>query len=386
MRIFALLSGLGFASFIGLDAVHTPERLPELLVTRLSYTAATLTIFGATFLRRRDGLPRIAPAVLARITMVACLVAMVATAALTWDAHPTGVAASYLMMLLAVVALFPFGVREMTAWLCGLAATSIGATLWIAPALAGPMADMASIVVFVILTGAMMARRNQRLRREAADGRARTEALLLNMLPHDIADELREHGRVEARDVDDCTILFSDFVGFTSLSARVDAAELVSCLDRAFVAFDNVTAAHGLEKLKTIGDAYMCAGGVIDRDPDHLRRCLDAGLGMLAALQSPDLRDPEGNTWSMRLGLHSGPVVAGVIGRHKFAFDLWGDTVNMAARAESAGRAGGVCMTADLFATLPSGYVAEPLGSTELKGKGAVDLVLVTARDMVVAT
>jgi class 3 adenylate cyclase len=228
------------------------------------------------------------------------------------------------------------------------------------------------------VVGVFMARRNQRVRSAEFESRKRTEQLLLNIQPEDIATELRDRERVQARNVEACTILFSDFVGFTALSARVHPAELVTSLDTAFHRFDRITADHGLEKLKTIGDAYMCAGGVMEAHPDHLDRCLRAGLAMMAALEDPALRDPEGNPWRMRLGLHTGPVVAGVIGAHKFAFDLWGDTVNVAARAESAGRPGGVCMSAEVFAPLADRYAAEALGEVELKGKGPVAMVLVT--------
>ncbi len=204
-------------------------------------------------------------------------------------------------------------------------------------------------------------------------------ALLLNILPAPVAEELRHHRPVPARLYPDASILFTDFVGFSGISRQTNPRELVHWLDWLFSGFDRVIQQHGLEKLKTIGDAYMCAGGIPEPRHDHWLRTVLAGLELLAMLDDWTARQAPGEPrWRVRVGVHRGPVVAGVVGRHKFAYDVWGDTVNIAARLESAAAPGCITITADNYRVLEPLFDAEALGPVELKGYGQMSLVHLT--------
>ncbi|HRP00921.1 MAG TPA: adenylate/guanylate cyclase domain-containing protein, partial [Flavobacteriales bacterium] len=168
--------------------------------------------------------------------------------------------------------------------------------------------------------------------RELATEKDRSERLLLNILPASTAEELKVKGSAEARRYEHCTVLFSDFKGFTTFSSNMDSDTLVAELDHYFRLFDGLCERHGLEKIKTIGDAYMCAAGLPEPSPTH---ALDAVLMALGMIEAVDRSNAERRArglqeWPVRIGLHSGPVVAGVVGEKKFAYDIWGDTVNLA--------------------------------------------------------
>ncbi len=209
---------------------------------------------------------------------------------------------------------------------------------------------------------------------ELADEKHRSDALLLNILPETTAAELKERGTAQARHYNACTVLFSDFQGFTTLSEQLESTGIVNELDRFFRAFDRITDTYGTEKIKTIGDAYMCASGVPDPSPTH---ALDAVLMALEMLEVVDginaVRQREGHpAWPIRIGLHSGPLIAGVVGEKKFAYDVWGDTVNLASRMESSGAAGRVHVTRAVLEQVEPYVVAEARGTVTLKGKGEV--------------
>jgi len=209
-------------------------------------------------------------------------------------------------------------------------------------------------------------------REEADRQRKRSDALLLNVLPPPVADELKANGRVVPRAIESATIVFTDFVGFTTRAAHVPPEALVASLDEAFSGFDEIVDRHGLEKLKTIGDAYMFAGGVLGDEDDHVLRCLLAALEMVGAAAQGRLVGPDGEPWGLRVGLNSGPVVAGVIGRRKFAFDLWSDTVNTAARLESSGQPGTVCVPTEVLAPWRHLFVVEDRGVQPVKGRASI--------------
>lgn len=199
--------------------------------------------------------------------------------------------------------------------------------------------------------------------------RGKSESLLRNILPERIAERLKEGEASIAERFDDATVLFADIVNFTTLAERVPPGELVRLLDSVFTAFDALADAHGLEKIKTIGDAYMVAGGIPQARADHARAVALMALQMPGALAAI----PGADGLQVRIGVHCGPVVAGVIGRRKFAYDLWGDTVNTASRMESHGVPGRVHVSAALRDALQAEFAFEPRGPVALKGKGEQD-------------
>jgi class 3 adenylate cyclase len=203
---------------------------------------------------------------------------------------------------------------------------------------------------------------------------ARSHDLLLNVLPQSIIDRLNAGEGLIADRHDDVAVVFSDFVGFTEISGRVPVASLVTSLNALFSAFDAASASLGVEKIKTVGDAYMAAAGLPGSNPDHVRAAADLALAMRAAV------DEAGDPWQVRIGLHSGPVAAGVIGTTKFVYDLWGDAVNIASRLESTAPPGGIQVSAGVAAALGDDFELEPRGVVDLKGKGSTETYLLLRR------
>ena len=210
--------------------------------------------------------------------------------------------------------------------------------------------------------------------------RARSEDLLLKILPSSVAEELKEHGHVTPRFYDSATIMFADFEGFTHLAERIEPRGLVDQLDQYFSAIDQIAERHRLEMLKTIGDAYMCVGGLPELNRSHP---VDATLAALEILdymermnrQRERLRLPR---WELRIGIHTGPVMAGVVGRRKFIYDVWGDAVNVAARMEAAGGAGRVNVSESTCHRVKSLFEIEPRGTIEAKNKGELSMFFLT--------
>jgi adenylate cyclase len=193
---------------------------------------------------------------------------------------------------------------------------------------------------------------------------ARSERLLLNILPQPIIDRLNAGEQAIADRYDDVDVVFGDLVGFTEISGSLTAADLVSSLNELFSAFDAACAELGVEKIKTIGDAYMAAAGLPGTTSDHLRAAADLTLAMRAAVEAA------GPPWQIRIGLHSGPAVAGVIGTSKFVYDLWGDAVNVASRLETTAPPGRIQVSERVMRALDDEFEFEPRGEIELKGKG----------------
>jgi guanylate cyclase len=198
----------------------------------------------------------------------------------------------------------------------------------------------------------------------------RSELLLLNILPMSIADRLKDDGRMIADQIDAASIVFADVVNFTPLAEGLPPADVVGVLDRLFTSFDELVERHGLEKIKTIGDCYMAASGVPEPSPDHARRAALLALDMRRALE----RSPvDGRNLELRIGINSGPVVAGVIGSKRFLYDLWGDAVNTASRMESQGSPGRIQITRATYDLLKDEFVCTPRGTIDVKGKGAME-------------
>jgi adenylate cyclase len=195
-----------------------------------------------------------------------------------------------------------------------------------------------------------------------------SEALLLNILPQTIVDRMRRGETVIADRVPSATILFSDLVDFTTLASKLSAEDTVALLGEVFSRFDALTSRHGLEKIKTIGDGYLVAGGVPEQRPDHAAAVCHMALDMLDAVA--EAARETGENLQLRIGIDTGVLVAGVIGTHKFVYDVWGDTVNTAKRMESYGAAGRVHISAATRAALGPEFRCEPRGAIEIKSKG----------------
>jgi class 3 adenylate cyclase len=207
--------------------------------------------------------------------------------------------------------------------------------------------------------------------REMERQRARSEELLLNILPRQIADELRAQGKVEAKYYSDVTIVFTDLVGFTRMFDDLSVDRMVRVLDQLVTAFDHVVRDYGLEKLKTIGDAYMCAGGLTREGASHPVDAVLAAFDMVEVVRKA--AESESLPLAVRVGMHTGPVAAGVVGIDKFAFDVWGDTVNYAARLETGGAPGRINIAQstylrvkDFFACSPRGKILTKEGEREM--------------------
>jgi adenylate cyclase len=219
-------------------------------------------------------------------------------------------------------------------------------------------------------------RKNEELRRafeEIQRQRQRSEDLLLNILPESVAAELKSTGHVKPIYFDDVTIVFADFVGFTISTEHLSAQKLVQLLHQYFSAFDRIIARYGLEKLKTIGDCYMFAGGVPVRSASH---CVDS---VLAALEMIDTvrqlsKAGEAASWRVRVGIHTGPAIAGVVGIHKFVFDIWGDAVNLASRMEASGEPDRVNLSSAAFARAKDFFSCEKRGRIQIKDKREVEM------------
>jgi adenylate cyclase len=204
----------------------------------------------------------------------------------------------------------------------------------------------------------------------------RSERLIADMLPQTIAARLMD-GRHVADRVESASVIFADLVGFTELSSRMTADAVVTLLDELFGVFDRLAEARGIEKIKTIGDAYMAVAGVIEPAPDHAQRAVALGLEMIDAVR--DLATSTGLPLQVRVGVSSGPLVAGVIGCTRYSYDLWGDTVNVASRMESQGVPGTVQVSASTAVQLGPEFSLTRVGPVEVKGKGLMETFLVNA-------
>jgi len=201
--------------------------------------------------------------------------------------------------------------------------------------------------------------------------------LLLNLLPQTVADELRDNGRVEPMYFQDATIVFTDFAGFTLATEQLSAEELVETLHEYFSAFDEIIGRHGLEKLKTIGDAYMFASGIPDRRSSHPVDAVIAAQEMIH--RATELAARPGHVdWKLRVGVHTGPVIAGVVGTRKFAFDVWGETVNFSSRMESSGVPNRINISATTYLRIKDFFACEARGRVKTKEGREVEMYFVT--------
>jgi len=281
----------------------------------------------------------------------------------------------------------PLSVALATAWAAGRRGWALAVAIWFgstpliyltladlsastqAQLLDGAVSDLALLAAVLLLGEAVRGRRAlDAEHRLLLAERERSEQLLLNVLPAQIAARLKQGEDVIADGFPEVTVLFADLVDFTRRSQETTPERVVRILDDLFSALDDLAERHGLEKIKTIGDAYMAVGGLPEPRPDHA----EAVAEMALAVREEVARhlDPGGRPLAVRIGIDTGPVVAGVIGRRKFSYDLWGDTVNTASRMESHGVAGCIQVTDRAYRRLRDHYRFERRGLVEVKGKG----------------
>ena len=232
---------------------------------------------------------------------------------------------------------------------------------------AGQASTVAAVALALFLVG-MMHQRFTWSEEALSMEKAKSERLLRAILPDTVAQELRETGATEALRHEDVSLLFADLVGFTPLAASMPAEEVVAVLAEVFTRFDELISRCGVEKIKTIGDAYMVAGGVPQAVPDHAERLATCALGMLDIIE--EFRATSGHPLELRIGLHRGPAVAGVIGTTRFAYDLWGESVNLAARLESSSEPGRIQVSEAFRTGSEQTCVFESRGQVVLKGVG----------------
>ncbi|WP_162055904.1 adenylate/guanylate cyclase domain-containing protein [Pontibacter pamirensis] len=205
---------------------------------------------------------------------------------------------------------------------------------------------------------------------EVAREKEKTEQLLLNNLPQAVAERFKNDQSYLAEGYPSVSVLFADIVGFTRFSEKVAPDDLVQFLNEVFSKFDSLTEAFGLEKIKTIGDAYMVAGGVPVPSDNHLQRVCRMAIKIQEVIQ--EIKSPDGEPLRMRVGISTGPVTAGVIGVKKFIYDLWGDTVNTASRMESLAEGGSIQITGDVYEIIKNEFDCIARGTIQVKGKGAM--------------
>jgi class 3 adenylate cyclase len=292
-------------------------------------------------------------------------------------------AVSLWALVVALGAMFFYGARQAIPWFVGFVVLTALSGL-LEPIVSRNPATIPSAVqtAFFVLNICGVALTAYLLLQYAIRARdaamASSERLLLNILPKSIADRLKRHEGSIAEAHEDVTVLFADVVDFTPFVERTEPARVVAVLDEIFSAFDHLAERHGLEKIKTIGDAYMVVAGLPTPREDHVEAMAEMALDMQDALGR--LRGPLDLDLAIRIGMDSGPVIAGVIGRHKFIYDLWGDTVNTASRMESSGLPGRIQVTAAIHERLHDRYRFEERGPIEVKGKGRLQAYVLVGR------
>ncbi len=230
-------------------------------------------------------------------------------------------------------------------------------------------------VFILILTGILIFILSKNLDLE----RKKSDNLLLNILPEKIALELKENDKVIPKYYESVSVIFTDMAGFTKIAEKLKPDELVSMLDHIFSEFDKIIKKHNIEKIKTIGDAYMCAGGIPTENFTHAFDAVSCAVELNEYMRTLKIKKEKSNEpfFELRIGVHSGPIIAGVIGKEKFAFDIWGDTVNTASRMESSGIIGEVNISKSTYDLIKDKFICEYRGKVNAKNKGEIDMYLV---------
>lgn len=282
-------------------------------------------------------------------------------------------------LLVVLGALVALSLRAALVWFIVFMATLAAAAAlptWIEPryvveGTTGELvANIGGVTIMVFATMAYFVRQRNRFQKQSDD-------LLRNILPDEIAGRLKADHRMIADHFESASVLFADVVDFTPMSAGMSPSDLVGLLDDVFSTFDRLVAELGLEKIKTVGDEYMVASGVPVARPDHAESLAELALRIRDRVASDTFR---GHRIELRIGINSGPVVAGIIGTHRFAYDLWGDVVNTASRMESEGLAGSIQVSESTYGLIRDAFVCEPRGVISVKGKGDMPTYLLVAR------
>ncbi|MFT3909637.1 MAG: adenylate/guanylate cyclase domain-containing protein [Ferruginibacter sp.] len=236
---------------------------------------------------------------------------------------------------------------------------------------------VAGILMLCIISGMIF-----RQRHRIAKQKKVSENLLLNILPAETAEELKATGTAQAKYFEQVTVLFTDFRNFTAITEQHDAQELVNKIHHYYSAFDAITAKYNIEKIKTIGDSYMAAGGLPVSNNSHAEDTINAALAILEFMRE-EKKKHQGDKifFDIRIGIHTGPVVAGIVGTRKFAYDIWGDTVNIASRMESSGEEGKINISGDTYKLVKDKFIASHRGKIKAKNKGEVDMYFVEGRN-----
>ncbi|MBL0340864.1 MAG: adenylate/guanylate cyclase domain-containing protein [Bacteroidetes bacterium] len=218
-----------------------------------------------------------------------------------------------------------------------------------------------------------------RQRNKINKARKRSDELLLNILPAEVAEELKEKGSADAKQFNEVTVMFTDFKGFTQISEKLTPTELVAEIHTCFKAFDHIIGKYNIEKIKTIGDAYMAAGGLPVANSTNATDVVNAAIEIQQFMQQhlQQRRNENKELFEIRIGVHTGPVVAGIVGVKKFAYDIWGDTVNIASRMESSGEAGKVNISGSTYELVKGKFNCTHRGKIQAKNKGEVDMYFV---------
>lgn len=376
-----MAGGLMIAAFGLVDFFAMPSSLPAVFVLRVLCVSTALALFALSYHPRYEAWMQPASALAAYI-VGALFIGMVLVSGENELGH------SYYIFGTMLVIFFIYTISRLRVRYAAAAGWAIFLTGQIALVLPGvfdlPEQRFAFIlahafIFFGNLMGMLAAayseqafRRDFRQQRQIATEHERAERLLLNILPAPVAERLKRHEQV-ADHYDGASVLFADLVDFTLLSASRPPGEIVDLLNQVFSAFDELTEKYGLEKIKTIGDCYMVVSGIPQPRADHAPALAEMALEMHAALAHlPPLR--------LRIGINSGPIVAGVVGLKKFIYDLWGDTVNVASRMESNGLPGQIQVTEATYELLKDHYTFTDRGEIPIKGKGLMRVYLLEGR------
>lgn len=280
--------------------------------------------------------------------------------------------------IIVLAALIALGSRVASWWFAAFAASVVYAVVvprWIDPIY--PPQSAADAAFNLIATALVTYAVTLYFMRQRDRFQKRSDDLLHNILPDEIATRLKKDTAMIADSFESASVLFADVVDFTPMSAEMSPSELVALLDSVFTTFDGFVEELGLEKIKTVGDEYMVASGVPRVRPDHAEAMAELALRIRDHVA---VNDFEGRRIRLRMGVNSGPVVAGIIGRHKFSYDLWGDVVNTASRMESGGIPGHIQVSAPTYELIKDRFVCDPRGPIAVKGKGEMDAYILVSR------